>query len=158
MHVFRWWLGMDARSKPTIEEHPAAVGLEAVSFSLYGLLRKVGRPLVGDPARRIISGTSSDRLRDLYEHVLGSVYLHELQEYRSELAEPERRAWSRRVAMRGTPSEPVTFTEAYEKEIPPAGLARIRARVRKRVTGWFKQVGRWPLPPPSKPRVKIPPL
>jgi hypothetical protein len=112
---------------------------------LSALLQCVGRPSGGDWAKEWILQVREDQLRPLYKYLLQLEYDCELVEALT-LKQPKDVAGS---SGEGAGDVPVPGHHA-KRLVRKEERMKIGWRVRKRVTGWFKAVGRWPLPKNDK--------
>jgi hypothetical protein len=108
---------------------------------LSQILRRVGRPIQGSWARKMISGADTHKLRLLYEGMIQSEYAHELVESLSPKQLEKVAKFSGEMA-----HDVLMLGYHAERLVPKKERTKIRDRVRKRVTGWFKRAKRWPLP------------
>jgi hypothetical protein len=108
---------------------------------LSQLLHRVGRPLEGEWARKMISEANSQQLRPLYEYLKQSEYCRELVEGLTD------KELQRVVKSAGALAcEELALGYHAEKHFSKKDLHKIKGRVRKRVNGWFKDAGHWPIP------------
>lgn len=112
-------------------------GNRETSHPLAQLLQHVGKPTEGDWARRKISETKKTKLRDLYEYLLDSEYTLETEKYFAEQEDLDRATYD---------VEDGTKKGSVRRELREDQKYQIKARVRKRVNKWFKDVGEWPIP------------
>jgi len=108
---------------------------------LSQILKQTGRPVRGTWARRTISGAETHKLRPLYEGMIQSEYARELVESLSP------KQFEKVVKSSGGMVHDELVLGCYaERLVSQKEREKIRDRVRKRVTGWFKRAKRWPLP------------
>lgn len=109
-----------------------------IHHPLAAQLQRVGKAPQGEWARRMISNTKKDRLRDLYEYLLDSEYTLEMDK---EITE--------RLDLRKATSAdggPVSLSRHEVLDLVKKKKPTVKARVRKRVNNWFKDADAWPIP------------
>jgi hypothetical protein len=107
-----------------------------------GLLKQVGRSVGWEGERNQVKEASDEQLRPLYDWLMQSEYLRDTVEYSS--VQDIKKAIKSLPA--GTRDE-LLVAARLESKLAPSERKKIKCRVRKRVSGWFKEAGRWPVPP-----------
>ena len=107
-----------------------------------GLLKQVGRSVGWEWERNKVKEASDEQLRPLYDWLMQSGYLREVLEYSS--VKDIKKAIKSLPA--GTRDE-LLVAAHLESKLAPSERKKIKGRVRKRVSGWFMEAGRWPVPP-----------
>jgi hypothetical protein len=108
---------------------------------LSAILQGVGRPTGGEWAKKIIEGAETQQLRPLYKFLIESEYTQEVVNALSE-EQTKKLIKLARERSKGI----LTIGYWAEGMLRKNELIKIKGRVRKRITAWFKSVKRWPLP------------
>ncbi len=106
------------------------------------LLKGVGKSAGGEWERSKVKQASEEQLRPLYKYLLQSEYYDEVLKQSTE--DDIEKAIKSLPA--GT-SDELLVADRLEAKLSASKRKKLKGRVRKRVSGWFKKEGRWPLPP-----------
>jgi hypothetical protein len=112
---------------------------------LSAILQGVGRPTGGGWAKKMIEGVETQQLRPLYKFLIQSEYSQEVVNGLS----PEQVETLANSAGEVS-NDTLALGFFAEKELGKKEQIKIKSRVRKRVSAWFKSVNRWPLPEESR--------
>ncbi len=106
------------------------------------LLKRVGKSAGGEWERSKVKQASEEQLRPLYKYLLQSEYYDEVLKQSKE--------GDIKKAIKSLPagtSDELLVADRLEAKLLPSDRKKLKGRVRKRVSGWFKRAGRWPVPP-----------
>jgi len=108
---------------------------------LSEFLKRVGRSVGWEWERSKVKEVRDDQLRPLYNYLMKSEYYREILESSS-----EKKLKKAVKSLDASIQDEWLLAHSLEAKVGQSERRKIRNTVRKRVSGWFKDADRWPLP------------